>query len=502
MVPDYIKDNWQTLLSYAFASIGLVWQVSSISKVYFNYETQVDISIGVSTKIAMPGLTVCLEIDQLSFGNATRQDIEIAAQFLSQSSVSSLNYLTKYEYSYLPINLLANFASPDIKLYCNVPATELPRLNTSLDWTCGNIVPTKITIHYMLITGTIARCVTYFYQDSAGGEFDVFTNSAKDFYVLKIDTFEPKVISIYVHNPSQINQISDADTITFSTGELNEIVLLTSKFVTLLLPPPYRTACRSYDEFEFGRLGCIFDCFVKETNKRCPVWSILSPANVSVALPFMRKVSESNGTSDCHVKEKNFCFSVCSQPECKGVYYTTTNVYLSERRSLANSNSTLVYVRRPSGVEFGYKYKARLAPIEFFCYLASCLSLWYGISFINFYRFLTGWLRNNLISFNFISQQTQVQSPSQLAAISNKPSSINNMKIQYLHPYQPNQNRYFNKNPIHYHQPSWLAEHSNIRPKAPQISTLRNKWSPLSPQRAVYDKKKFNLSSVQIYSAW
>ncbi|XP_053210456.1 uncharacterized protein LOC128394189 [Panonychus citri] len=383
-----MSGNWTTLLSFAFASIGLVWQLRSISEVYFNYGTLVDITVGVSNTISMPGLTVCVPIDNQLPSNLSNHESLAVKQFFSSSSASSSS-----SYGYLPINFLANLAI-EVNISCTVPADELPRLNRSLMWSCDNVVAPKVTIQYTQTGGSIARCTTYFHRKSDEEPLTVFTNNAKDFYILVVKTKKPQIISLFVHNPAQILHISDADTISFSTEEINEMVLSTSKFETNMLPPPYRTACRSYSEFDAGKFGCIFTCWVEETLNRCPVWSILAPAFGNISLPFLIAEDESSSNAPCHVKDKNTCYRKCESPQCKDLFYSTNNVYALEKRSSwSSTNNTHIYIRRPSGAEFKYSYKPQIAPIEYACYVASCLGLWFGVSFINVFQFIVDWVK-------------------------------------------------------------------------------------------------------------
>lgn len=375
------------------ASVGFVWQVHLISKVYFQYTTQVDIMIEIPFKISMPALTICTIIDDV------------------------LRKEDKSELIFLPINEISTFSQPEVEIICKVPAPELGQLkgNKESSILCENITPSKDTIQ-LIRNHLLARCTTYFSRNLTQPSMDVITSDAKDFYQISFDKIKNTTVYFYVHNPVEMIHVTEADTITLNIFQLQEVVLSTTKFTTNFLPSPYPTNCRDYDEFENGRWGCLFQCRIKQLTKQCSLWPKNVPASLNVKWPFQTIYANCSSTVDEH-----YCYNkICSQKPCWGQWYTTTTIYTRER--INQIDKSVIYIRRPSGVEFTFNYIPKLAQIEYICYVASCFGIWFGVSCADFLRLIR-------TSFQFEGEQLTDRLPTNKPPTDNKIISIRRGKI-------------------------------------------------------------------------
>lgn len=345
------------VLPILIASIGLIWQIHSISKVYFQYTTQVDIAIEVPFKISMPALTICVELGDASSSKENRKDSELA---------------------FIPINEIADIASPQVEIACTVPA-PLVKENASNNLLCEDLAPPKFTIQY-IHRQQISRCITYFGRSFNETPYEVITSDAKDFYQITVKQVKNSTVYFFVHDPVELLHMSEADTISFNVLRLQEMVLATSKIRTNFLPPPYRTNCRDYNKFKYGRWGCVFQCRIEQLQKKCSVWPKNVPALPSCKLPFRMPQDNCSTFIDEHLCYKK----MCHQRPCWGEWYTTTTIFTRER--VDQESKSVFFIRRPMGVEFTYNYNPKLAEIEYVCYVASCFGIWFGISCVDCLR--------------------------------------------------------------------------------------------------------------------
>lgn len=352
----------ESLVAFSFSTIGLVWQVLEISKVYFAFGTSVDIQIEVPRNISMPGLTVCV--------------------LLSSEKYNSSELL------YLPIRELNRIGVPVANVVCQVPAPELKAIKNETSIDCDEISKPIVTLQYFRSKhkygDRVGRCSTYFYRRYNDPPYEVFTANAKDFYQLTISPITNTSVYFFVHDPTTSIHVSEADTISMNIQQIQEMVLSTTKFTTHFLPPPYRTMCESYEDYEYGQWGCVFKCRTEKMWQKgeCFLWPPDVPASPETVDSFRLRAKACS-----YARDDYDCFDdPCSRRQCHTEWYTTTTIYTRERTD--HDASAQLFIRRPFGVEFTYNYVARLDPIEYICYVASCFGIWFGVSFADCLQYI------------------------------------------------------------------------------------------------------------------
>ena len=83
-----------------------------------------------------------------------------------------------------------------------------------------------------------------------------------------------------------------------------------------------------------------------------------------------------NKTSDRVISDK--CLSVCDK-NCFNEYFTP-NVIARWARDVVDENLDEILIYMPTGLKTQYIHSPRLHLIEYICYTASVLSLWFGFS--------------------------------------------------------------------------------------------------------------------------
>uniref|UniRef100_T1L3X6 Uncharacterized protein n=1 Tax=Tetranychus urticae TaxID=32264 RepID=T1L3X6_TETUR len=406
--PGLIVPSWLrplTILrvsSWILCSSGVIWQIVSVSKIYFEYTTRVDINITVPSRLSMPAISVCLHI---------LYDKKVLSKFYSppESIPSSL--------ASIPFHILYQLPTSKVKINCTVPNNtyELPKLDPEKGFECENYSPVLVTIHFTEGIN-LRKCFTYFFRNATTEPFVVHYANAKDFFTVDLISDQNNSVSIFVHNPIEVLLVSDADTFTFHTNSTAALVLSSSKLITKLLPPPYRTGCETYDNELYGRTGCIFKCLKDNARERCGVWPASVPADTWGNFYFISP----DGQCDYGREKKDECAQkdICPN-QCLNLWYTTTLVSVQKQTDL--SNLTRIVVRRPSEVEFTYIYVPKMDKIEYFCFVASCFGIWLGISFIDFLEYIIMLLKGKL---DPPKPQIKVLTPTYIYFLRDRPNSL------------------------------------------------------------------------------
>uniref|UniRef100_T1K889 Uncharacterized protein n=1 Tax=Tetranychus urticae TaxID=32264 RepID=T1K889_TETUR len=373
---------WIKFVSWLIASVGLFWQISSVSMIYFRFPTRTDIEIDSPRNVNMPGLTICLKL------------ITPSTQIVPTSSAISLYNQTVGPLSnnlrYVPINILSKLPHEPVEITCKTPWPELVPINSSAGDDCENFVTPIETIQYDYEEDQLYRCTTYFHQRPNKSEINVITKNSEHFYRVNFQTSQNYWIAVYVHNPVEVLHLNEADTFRFSTKETEQITLMTTKMTTYLSRYPYQTDCIDYEEQVYGRMSCVYNCRCAMVRKVCPIWPYDVPADPKKSLPFFvsSKSCQTPGRYLCSIK------STCKNA-CLNKWYSTSLINRKEKSN--SSNLTKFYVRRPFGAEVNYYYTARMERIEFFCYIASCFGTWLGISFADLIKFSGNWFEKQSI---------------------------------------------------------------------------------------------------------
>lgn len=348
-------------ICWIFASTGLIWQVYQVSEIFFNLSTRVDIDMDAPLNLTIPAITICLPLKPNIITLKTLIDVNN----LSDDQI-------KEEVTYLPINLLSTLETIDVKVFCR---TKYPRVIADYPdgQPCDLFGKTVHRIQYNHETKIIHRCTTYLIQIHEE-PLTVIANEAKDFFALDVYSLESNIVRVYVHNPLEIINLPEADFFVIYTNQSSDIVVVSS-WITINLPKDtFFSECSDYNELNFGRMSCIFLCRLRVSQTTCSSWSSEVPAPLDVKLPFRSRLYDCPRPRDYNCTS----FEICPV-QCKSVWYTSTLVWNHIKDK--PSNLTRFIVRRPYGLEFVYNVTPSLALVEYSCYVASCLGIWFGISF-------------------------------------------------------------------------------------------------------------------------
>lgn len=359
------------------SAVGLIWQIFQVSTVYFSYQTRVDIIISTPQALVIPGFTVCLDIVP---------NWQVIKKY--DSNVGPSSPILGNSLAYLPINVIASMATVNVSFSCQ---TSVPsNLSSHTSDLCESFSEPKWTVHSSARYDLVKKCVTYFYNADPHESIRMLDFDARDFLTLRVYSEGNHSVTVFVHNPREILPFEESDSFPFFTKQTARMVVTTSKVLTRLLQAPYRTNCRSYNDTEYGRTGCIYSCRLTEAQRDCPRWPYNVPAPTNTTVPFKIRGRDCAGPRRYTCSDRSVCPS-----QCINVWYSTTLTYLRDKKD-PNDHITRFSVRRPLGIEFEYVYGPRLDAIEFLCYVASALSMWMGISVFDLTLLTITWTKRQV----------------------------------------------------------------------------------------------------------
>jgi hypothetical protein len=167
-----------------------------------------------------------------------------------------------------------------------------------------------------------------------------------------------------------------------------------------LLPKPYSTDCIDYsiNTEHISQQDCIRKCRIRESFIKCNSfpnetnlyeWEVESIAH--------NKMNPNNECIDkIHLKE--ICNNFCPHMDCIKHYIKPKLVGSGPTEDLSwrTTGIGISFLTEPKQI---YEYKPKMETIEFLCYIASILSLWFGFSIIS----LDDWFNKLFLWFKFLS---------------------------------------------------------------------------------------------------
>jgi hypothetical protein len=174
-----------------------------------------------------------------------------------------------------------------------------------------------------------------------------------------------------------------------------------------LLPKPYPTDCIDYHiRTEFlSQKDCIRKCLIRESIDKCNAISNDTKIYEWEIRSLDGKHSDDNCSGNVYLKNK--CNKICRHKDCvKSFYKPYVITSLPNNGKDANNNKDAqILISLLMEPKRKYCYYPKIETIEFLCYLASVLSLWFGFSFLSVYTLfekLQNWIQNKFKSkFHF-----------------------------------------------------------------------------------------------------
>ena len=186
---------------------------------------------------------------------------------------------------------------------------------------------------------------------------------------------------LYLHNKNDHIESYDWNSLVLKRG--HSLTATSNVRTYRLLESPYRTDCLDYDlKTEFvSRRDCIRKCMIKKSVTECSV--VAHETDVFRGEPSVRFANGTDET-DCvnRLGLNHLCHKQCPHNDCFKLYIEPIVLENNDIHDQIG-NKTWIRILIPFAPKTTFTHKPSIEPIEFVCYMASTLSIWFGFSLLS-----------------------------------------------------------------------------------------------------------------------
>ena len=189
---------------------------------------------------------------------------------------------------------------------------------------------------------------------------------------------------IYLHDGLTLPQSNDFNKYEILKKTYNLITWKLSSF--RLLESPYQTNCKDYRQSTeyLSRKDCIRKCKIGVSVNKCGViYEGIDLMRNDATFRFVDKgnISQKDCLDNPNLSE--ICSQICPHIDCAINYYKPVVFHNASRKD--KQTDTLFQIMNPYEPEQSYHHQPRIKPVEFVCYLASTINMWFGFSLYSLY---------------------------------------------------------------------------------------------------------------------
>ena len=200
-----------------------------------------------------------------------------------------------------------------------------------------------------------------------------------------ITLLQKKTWWIYLHDSSYSVDPCSWNSILLEHGHYYTITFSYKSFH--LLKSPFATNCADYksDKEFVSRKDCLRNCKLESSIKKCGV----IPHYIEVYRGEASKnfaMNDHDKTCLASLELGTTCLRKCPHVDCVKTYYKTSigsKVSLKNDSEVTDQESIVVEFVLPTEPETTFIHRPRIETVEFICYLASTVSLWFGVSMLS-----------------------------------------------------------------------------------------------------------------------
>lgn len=285
---------------YLLLSVCFLTNFFYINKEYFDRATQIEVQIETDNMMIYPPIQICLPYNMSNYQTLHRYKPDMYPMDANLSK----NQIEK-EIKKLPVWAINEYGAlqHDVQIECLVYYTENQRFkNLSHEFdrslasevACDRFFPIKETIMYYH-TLDLYKC--YIYMAMNSDEVNAFYKE-KDIPTTSLYKFTFNYSSeLKAKNTFPGIQLTFFAEIMFPIGlyfqlftlpliDILSIELSYSTVTEKLLPPPYNTRCRTYEEYgRAGRMGCYQNCVYDKVKKAYVLFYSQEKKELQLAYP-------------------------------------------------------------------------------------------------------------------------------------------------------------------------------------------------------------------------
>ena len=359
-----------TLTSY----VGLFYQVTVISELYFKYETKTTIVQSISGPVTPPAICFCIRYTDLIQGyKGMKRAGTLEERFVYQSrlTVKEIFELTPAANESIT---WCTFRSND-SMHSDVSTSNCYSLfNVSKFYTqdliCYNIHP---RIEPRFLISRVAHSL-YFSHMMFGIRFSKKFNAADKIHIIVFYGQFPWFSSDYA---SITTRLTDFYKMTFKNNKYYVSFLWNKHY---LLPAPYDTNCSSIpiEESSQCKRSCMIDQLIR-INKVPSSQFISDP----IDLPHVNYYDLNDSSiRDFIVHTEQLCSSKCDTNPC---YTDITSTFMDANSELEIKDQAItIWSRIPLSPVISVKSSESLSFVEYLVYIGGCFGTWVGLCILSF----------------------------------------------------------------------------------------------------------------------
>lgn len=358
---------------------GFLFQVFSVSEIYFSFPTTTLVTIAMPEELPPPDVSFCVRyVDILSS--------EFINQMTNGSEFDEVEHVPKIQNTITVSQIFEKTPSVDDMIgMCFLPRYESYNVMEGNASFCNNSfeIDKYYAQEYICYRFTIknGNSSTYSYHNLAfslahpGLFYGVLLNPKKivgaDVCKVVIHEKETLPFGVMGYAPIFTRKVDNIEVYNFvKVGySITEIDLL---------PPPFQTQCRWYSEYDNLRSLCIDDCLTRltlETFGKVPFTSIQGEG---INLKHVSNIDVLNETSSKLLDELDTrCNNNCSQPVCETEHYTT---YLQKEETSEMEDFFTIMLQAPTLPTMNVTSGQKVPFADFLIYVTSCFGTWFAVS--------------------------------------------------------------------------------------------------------------------------
>ncbi|XP_027199513.2 uncharacterized protein LOC113793653 [Dermatophagoides pteronyssinus] len=405
----YLKRLNSLDIIYAIGSfiavLGCAWQLIDVSRIYFAYDTNVNVMFERETKVEIPAITICMDLFKVANDEYIEENYSNQLKHFAENKVNKYSAYKKLFQNLTLYELLNNATYSSEKVFnkCRIIKPIAIENNETDDYiNCTFISP----IHESLTD--VKKCFSIGLQ---------LNNQSDDYFYIDHDMtirdngfplYQISLFNKYIESPMILMHSRSIPFLGFIGGQTNVFRVnntrssfqLFNYFKTIndLLEPPFKTDCRRYEEIGYKSLmHCMNRCksnfFIRNFNGQHG--DVPTDNSFDLNMYFAPSKFKENKTLDKIMS--NECLTTCSKrQECHSEFYTMSMMDDFERKPMQNRYEFDVYFSSTANTH--YKHQPRMELVEFICFYASTISLWFGFSIIAFSRSVLHIIHQNALA--------------------------------------------------------------------------------------------------------
>lgn len=406
-----------SLLALTVSTIGLVWQLTEVSLIYYQHQTTTEITFKKSTEIVPPALTLCFPLTDVLAKRRLppglkkfAQGSPIDAQYASWLARTPANRLSQYTLGFGDIlTSLLGRVRGSYDMYN--PGQHQRHFNRS------------ISISGNMFYRNDQKCYTLYQTDKIANRTVRLVLEYEEI----VHGYQPGAIVRYVFNRTSLENISRAEfylhdikqqpqlyedfplRLAFDRHEplMESLSITFSRTVSEKLSHPYSVNCKLNDDLENVKRQALLDrCVIAKSLEQfngVPAY-VVTDSRSNVTMLSMFKIESNETLYDMLQEVVVECHRQVPRPDCRQVRLMPS--ILEATNTGGQLHLLFVNVFLPISPDTIIKMKARMDFVEYVTYVLSCLSFWYGVSVLKFDDDLTGSVRR--VKHLFASSSTPI----------------------------------------------------------------------------------------------